>query len=302
MGVVSRVNGYPQESIPPTGQDVTLSDTSKRQLGESDSPIEDELEDAFIRMVAEGTQRLHRTWREVMVTGFFGGTEVAMGVLAYLSVLHATRNPLLAGVAFSIGFLALLLGRSELFTEGFLVPVTTVVAKRASVGQLFKLWGGTLAANLVGGWLLMWLIMAGFPQLHDETIESAAHYATAAVSVKTMALAVLGGMVITLMTRMQHGTDSMPGKMAAAVAGAFLLAGLQMFHSILDSLLIFGALLTGKAPFGYLDWLYWFSYTVVGNIVGGLVLVTLLRLLRSKERLQEERSDADSPKEDSARS
>ena len=83
------------------------------------------------------------------------------------------------------------------------------------------------------------------------------------------------------------------GKIAAAVAGAFLLAGLQMFHSILDSLLIFGALATGSAPFGYLDWLAWFGYTVVGNVVGGLGLVTLLRLLRSKERLQEERAEAD---------
>ena len=85
-------------------------------------------------MIDEGTQRLHRTWREVLVTGFVGGAEVAMGVLAYLSVLAATHNPLLAGLAFSIGFLALLLGRSELFTEGFLVPVTTVAAKRATMG------------------------------------------------------------------------------------------------------------------------------------------------------------------------
>jgi formate-nitrite transporter family protein len=95
------------------------------------------------------------------------------------------------------------------------------------------------------------------------------------------------------MTRMQHGTDSMFGKIAAAVAGAFLLAGLQMFHSILDSLLIFGALATGEAPFGYLDWIQWFGYTIAGNMVGGLGLVTLLRLLRSKDRLHEERADAD---------
>jgi formate/nitrite transporter FocA (FNT family) len=95
------------------------------------------------------------------------------------------------------------------------------------------------------------------------------------------------------MTRMQHGTDSVPGKIAAAVAGAFVLAGLGLFHSILDSLLIFGALSTGEAPFGYLDWLGWFWYTLVGNIVGGLVLVTLLRLLRSKERLKDERRDAE---------
>src|SRR6201992_4308044 len=246
-----------------------MSETTRRQLGDSDSPIEDELEDAFTRMVSEGTQRLHRSWREVLVTGFFGGTEVAMGILAYLSVLYTTHKPLLAGVAFSIGFLALLLGRSELFTEGFLVPVASVAAKRASIRQLLKLWGGTLIANLVGGWLIMWLIMTGFPQLHGQTVESASHFATAPISAQTLSLAVLGGMAVSLMTRMQHGTDSVPGKMAAAVAGAFLLAGLQLFHSILDSLLIFGALATGEARFGYLDWLGWVGHTLGGQDFGG---------------------------------
>jgi formate/nitrite transporter FocA (FNT family) len=139
----------------------------------------------------------------------------------------------------------------------------------------------------------MALIMAAFPKLKDQTFESAKHFAEAPLSVQTLSLAVLGGMAITLMTRMQHGTDSVPGKIAAAVAGAFVLAGLGLFHSILDSLLIFGALSTGEAPFGYLDWLGWFWYTLVGNIVGGLVLVTLLRLLRSKERLKDERRDAE---------
>jgi formate-nitrite transporter family protein len=268
-----------------------MTETSQRELGRSDSPIEDELEDAFTRMVSEGTQRLHRSWREVLVTGFFGGTEVAMGVLAYLSVLAATRNPLLAGLAFSIGFLALLLGRSELFTEGFLVPVSTVAAKRASVRQLIKLWSGTLVANLAGGWMLMWLVMAGFPKLHQQAVESAEHYVNAPLSIETLSLGVLGGMAITLMTRMQHGTDAMVGKIAAAVAGAFLLAGLQMFHSILDSLLAFGALTAG-APFGYLDWFGWFGYTLAANMTGGLVLVTLLRLIRTKDRLQEERAEA----------
>lgn len=270
-----------------------MSNTSQRRLGDTDSPIEDELESAFCRMVDEGTQRLHRTWREVLVTGFFGGTDVAIGILAYLSVLHAGQNQLVAGLAFSIGFLALLLGRSELFTEGFLVPVTTVAAKRAGPGQLAKLWGGTLAANLVGGWILMWLIMTAFPKLHTQTVESAGHFVFAPLSLETLALSVLGGMTITLMTRMQRGTDAMFGKIAAAVAGAFVLAGLGLFHSVLDSLLIFGAIATGEAPFGYIDWLAWFWYTTIGNVVGGLALVTLLRLLRSKDRIEEERSQAE---------
>jgi formate/nitrite transporter FocA (FNT family) len=264
-----------------------MADTGRRQLGSTDSPIEDELEHAFNAMVNEGVQRLHRTWREVLVTGFFGGTEVAMGVLAFLAVLHQTGNQLLAGLAFSIGFLALLLGRSELFTEGFLVPVTTVVAGRASWRQLLKLWSGTLLMNLAGGWVLMGLVMVAFPDLHERTVALGRHYAEAP------ALALLGGAAITLMTRMQHGTESVPGKIAAAVAGAFLLSGLGMFHSILDSLIIFGALHTGDAPFGYLDWLAWLSWTLVGNVVGGLLLVTLLRLLRSSDRIRDERRAAE---------
>ncbi len=270
-----------------------MGQTSIGEFEESGSPIEDQLEDAFTRMVHEGTQRLQRSWHGVLVTGFFGGTEVAMGILAYLSVLHDTHNVLVAGVAFSIGFLALLLGRSELFTEGFLVPVASVAAKRASLRQLAKLWGGTLVANLVGGWLIMWLIMTAFPKLHAQAVETAARFATAPLTAQTLSLAVLAGMVITLMTRMQHGTDSVLAKIAAAVAAAFLLAGLQLFHSILDSLLIFGALVTGDSPFGYLDWLYWFSYTVVGNGIGGLVLVSMLRMLRSKDRLALERRRAE---------
>jgi formate-nitrite transporter family protein len=264
--------------------------TQARAGGDTGGPMEDALEHAFDRLVGEGVQRLHRPWREVLVTGFFGGTEVALGVLALVAVVHATGNPLLGGLAFSIGFLALLLGKSELFTEGFLVPVTAVAAKRASMAQLGKLWAGTLLANLVGGWLIMWLIVQAYPSLEETIIELAAHFATAPLTVETFSLSVLGGAAITLMTRMQHGTDSMPAKIAAAVAGAFLLAGLEMFHSILDSLLIFGALITGQAAFGYGDWLGWFWYTLVGNMLGGLGLVTLLRLVRTKELLELERS------------
>src|SRR5215218_4917104 len=133
-------------------------DEARTELGETDAPAEDEVATAFDRIVDEGAQRLHRSWREVLTTGLAGGLEVAVGVLAMFAVYAETGSHLLAGLAFSIGFIALLLARSELFTEGFIVPVTAVVAKRASPGQLAELWGGTLVANLVGGWLVMWLV------------------------------------------------------------------------------------------------------------------------------------------------
>lgn len=264
----------------------------REELGDTDAPAEDDVAEAFDRIVDEGAQRLHRTWREVLSTGLAGGLEVGIGVLAMLAVYAETGSHLLAGIAFSIGFIALLLARSELFTEGFLVPVTAVVAGRAGPGQLAKLWGGTLVANLIGGWLVMWIVVLALPELGTTATESALTFVDAPLNLQSMALAFLAGSAITLMTRMQQGAETEGGKIVAAVAGAFVLAGLVLFHSILDSLIIFGAI-HADAPIGYGDWLAWFWYTTLLNMAGGLLVVTLLRLVRSKDLIQRERAEVD---------
>ena len=90
---------------------------------------EPEVEEAFDRLVEEGEERLERPLLALISTGLLGGIDVGFGVLAFLIVKEHTGDTLLAGLAFSIGFVALLLARSELFTENFLVPVTAVVAR-----------------------------------------------------------------------------------------------------------------------------------------------------------------------------
>lgn len=269
----------------------TDGDARRRELGDNAGPVEEEVEESFDRTVEEGAQRLNRSFRDVLITGLFGGFEIGVGIMAYLGVLYETGNHLLAGLAFSAGLIALLLAKSELFTEGFLVPIAAVVAREASYAQLGKLWGGTLIANLVGGWLFMALIMTAFPQWSETITNEATHYLDAGFNWTTVCLAVLAGSTITLMTRMQHGTDSVTGKIAAAVVGAFLLYGLQLFHSILDSLLIFGAIHTG-ADISYLEWLGWFSYVVVFNMLGGILLVTALRLVSASKLVKERRDDS----------
>jgi formate/nitrite transporter FocA (FNT family) len=267
------------------------AEETRTALGETDAPVEDELSEAFDTIVSEGAQRLHRSWPAVLSTGLAGGMEVATGVLALFAVVAETGSHLLGGLAFSIGFIALLLARSELFTEGFLVPVTAVVAKRASAGQLAKLWLGTMVANLAGGWVFTWLIIEAFPRLGRTAVESATQFVYAPLDLRAICLALLAGSTLTLMTRMQHGTRSDPAKIVAAVAGGFLLAGLSLFHSILDSLIIFAGLHAG-APFGYAGWLGWFWYTALLNMVGGLVVVTVLRLVRAKPLIEQERRAA----------
>lgn len=264
---------------------------SDSDADERTEPGEARVERSLDRIVEEGEPRLHRGWPALLATGALGGFDVATGVLALLGVLAATGSHLLAGLAFSIGLIALLLGHSELFTEGFLVPVTVLAAGRARTVDVLRLWGGTLVANLAGGWIITWLIITAFPELAPRAVAAGSYYIGLGVNPRSFCLAVLGGAVITLMTRMQHGTESVPARIVAAVAAGFLLAGMRLDHSILDSLLIFTALRAGRAPFGYLDWLGWLVWAVLGNVVGGIGLVTLLRLVRTRHQLQQKRAE-----------
>ncbi|WP_434969556.1 formate/nitrite transporter family protein [Microbacterium sp. bgisy207] len=254
----------------------------RRQDGPNDEAVEEEIEIEFEEVVGEGAERLHRTLRATLVTGFLGGVEVGIGVLVYLGILYQTGDQLLAGLGFSVGLIALLLAHSELFTENFLLPIAALVAREGTWLDLAKLWGGTLLSNLLGGWLIMAIIVLAFPDWHPVLAETAEHFIEAPFNLEFAALAILGGAVITLMTRMQTGTESVPAKIAAAVAGGFVLASFQLFHSILDSLFAFGAIISG-APITYLDWLLWFLPVLLLNLAGGVLLVTLLRIVRTGE-------------------
>jgi formate/nitrite transporter FocA (FNT family) len=285
--------GHPPPVTAAPEQDRTDEHPSRPGVGadpaQDAAVAERAVEESFERSIDEGRRRLSRRTWPLLATGLLGGIDVGTGVLALLLVEHETGNVLLAGLAFSIGFIALSLARSELFTEDFLVPVSTVVARQARFRMLLRLWIGTLLANLVAGWCFTWLILQGFPQLADTALQAGGYYVDLGLGGRAFALAVIGGTVITLMTWMQHSTESDGLKLVPAVTGGFLLAGAQLNHAVVNSLLIFSALHTGRAPFGYLDWLLTAGLAAAGNLVGGLLLVTLLRMFQVPHTVRRER-------------
>ena len=255
---------------------------------------QEDSEQTFDRLVDEGEQRLGRSWSGLISTAILGGTDVGAGAIALLIVENQTHSVILGGLAFSIGFIALTLAHSELFTEGFLVPVAAVVARRANVLALLRLWGVSLIGNLVGGWVLMRIAMAAFPNLHQTALESGKFYISLGWSIRAFTLAIIGGFVITLMTHMQHGTDSDGVKLVLAVVMGFLLGAGKLNHAIVASLLTFAALQAG-APFGYYDWFKLLVLSTIGNMVGGLLLVTMLRLLQVPHKVRGERQKNPKP-------
>lgn len=241
---------------------------------------EDDLARTLQRTIDEGERRLTRSWPSLLATGAVGGLDVATGVLALLLVREATGSELLGALAFGIGFIALTLGQSELFTEHFLVPVMARVAGRNDRKiAVLRLWGGNLVTNLMAGWVAMALVVAAFPQLRATAIEVGRHYPDMGIGREAFAAAVLAGMTMTLMTWMQRATDSMVARLVAAFAVAFLLAAGPMNHVIVGSLEMFGALIFG-APFGYGAMAGAAAFAGLGNAAGGIGLVTVLRLVQ----------------------
>ncbi|CAA9227151.1 MAG: Formate efflux transporter (TC 2.A.44 family) [uncultured Actinomycetospora sp.] len=266
--------------------------TVAREKAAERADLDETVAGAVDRIVTEGAPRLHRAWPDLLATGVVAGIEVTFGLVALLLVTEATGSVLLGALAFSFGFVALLLGRSELFTEGFLVPVTVAAAGRARPRDVARFWFGSAAGNLLGGFVLTWVAVQALEALHERGVAMATVYVDHGFTREAFCLAVLAGAGITMMTRMHNGTDSMPVRVFVSVFAAFLLTGLGLVHVILDTLLIFFALHTGGAPFGYGDLGGFFVFALLGNVVGGVGLVTLLRLVRDRELLAAHRRAA----------
>jgi formate/nitrite transporter FocA (FNT family) len=294
VGLYARVGAYPRDRIrlraQPDGYARFVGRDAQGEQASSAGRSGDQLTETLKRTVDEGVMRVGRSLPALLTTGLVGAGDVALGLFALYIVREATHSEMLGALAFSIGFIALTLASSELFTENFLVPIAAVLAGKASKTGVLRLWIGTLVMNLAGGWVVMGLITTGFPKLGSVTLEVGRFYPAIGTGWRSLAGAIVGGAVITLMTWMERSTESVPGKLAAAISAAFLLAAAPLNHVIVVSLEMFAALQRG-APFGYLDWLSVAGWYTLGNVIGGVGLVTVLRMIQVGERLKSERRE-----------
>lgn len=241
-----------------------------------------ELSETYREAIEEGRVRLGRSWSNLLATGLMGGIDVSLGVLALFVIEEATGMTVLGGLGFTIGFIALTLGKTELFTENFLVPVAAVAAGESSSRSLLRLWGGTAVTNLAGGYVFAWLLMGALPRLGHVARETSRFYLEMGISWESFALGLVAGAAITIMTWMERSSDTELGRIVAAASVGFLLAATPLNHVIVVSLEMFAALHAG-ADFGYGAWAVFAGWAALANMVGGLLLVTVIRLVQVGE-------------------
>jgi formate/nitrite transporter FocA (FNT family) len=248
-------------------------------------------EDIYRRTKEEGARRLERPLLEMVSTALAAGFDIVAGLVA-LAILDASLQArlglkpahVLASLGFGIGFVFLIVGRGELFTENFLVPIAGLDHRRRSSWLgLAKLWTTSPLFNILGGVVII-LLLSTHGVLPSGTAQALAKRADAIHDQGTLTLfvsAIFAGALITAMTWFVEGQESMLVRVVVAwIAGALLALG-SFNHVIVITLeLIFGYRF--DAHFAWTFILGNFFLAAAGNMLGGVGLVTLNRLTQGR--------------------
>src|SRR3954470_2854786 len=256
----------------------TLSDHQKEEV-ESQSRPNAALIHETIR--AEGASELERTGAALLLSGLAAGLSMGFSLVVQ-GELHANLPPgparvLLSPLGYTIGFLIVVLGRQQLFTENTLTPILPLLHNRdlPTFGNVLRLWSLVLSANMAGTWLFATAVA------HGSVFDSDVMNAFAEVSRsslqdefgKTFVRAIFAGWLIALMVWLLPSTE---GSRPLIIIIITYVVGLGGFaHIIAGS--VEGAFLvqTGEAPISVFI-IRFFVPTLLGNVVGGVALVAVL--------------------------
>jgi len=245
-----------------------------------------EPEQIYERTRQEGKRRLSRPVLELAATAVVGGFDVAIGIAVY-GLTAASVAPkggeglahLAGAIGFGIAFVFIVVGRSELFTENFLVPITGLAGDRGSFLKLGELWAVSLVMNIVGGFGLAMILTSEGVLRHGskhEILQLAEH--TLHFSPLTAFLsAIVAGALMTVLTWFVEGAaESLGVRITMAwIIGTVLVLG-SFNHAIVGVVEMFYGLRFG-GPIGWNQLFANLGIAIAGNLVGGLVLVTFAR-------------------------
>lgn len=264
-------------------------------------PIEVQPEEVAQRAVEIGEERLARGARDILITGVIAGIEVSLGGMAAMTVLGAALHAALhaapgiglyaglalAGLVFPVGFLFVILGRSELFTENFLIPVVATLARRRTPGSLATLWTVSWAGNILG--CIVMALLLSVPEAIGEPVRDGIRaYSTYKLEVPPLGLfisSVLAGMTMTVLTWLLVAVRHPLVKVVVIYAAGYTLFATNFSHAIVGAALIFAGFALAHHTVG--DVAVWLAITTAGNLAGGVGLVTGFRVVQAREQSRE---------------
>ena len=122
--------------------------------------------------IAEGLTEIERSTAGLLLSGLSAGLDLGFSIFL-MAVMFTNAQGLLAEPVveilvahmYTVGFIFVVIGRSELFTEHTTLAFLPVLDRRASIRALARLWGLVYISNLVGGGIFAFLAAKVGPAL-----------------------------------------------------------------------------------------------------------------------------------------
>ncbi len=251
-------------------------------------PTADEI---YEQVSKNARHELDRPAIALAISGLAGGITMGLTALS-ISIVTASLPPsamssFIAQLAYPMGFIAVIVGRAQLFTENTLYPVALMFAERRHFQTTLRLWSIVLPSNLVGAFLFA-VLAVRTGALRPEYVAAMVRFGQQAADVSGSHVfwsAVIGGWIIALVAWLVSGSHSITGSVMLIWLLTFLVGLGHFAHCIASSGEILAAVLQHEVSVSQYFW--WLLPAVLGNITGGVLIVTLLEYGQVKGGEQE---------------
>ncbi|MHA3774612.1 formate/nitrite transporter family protein [Verrucomicrobiota bacterium sgz303538] len=230
---------------------------------------------------SEGEEELKRASAALAWSGLAAGLSMGFSFISEGILKHhlpaAGWQPLVTKLGYSVGFLVVILGRQQLFTENTLTVILPLLLRKnlEVLLNVLRLWGVVLCANLLGG--LMFAFVLGYTEVFDQEMRKVfGEIATESMSAgfgTTLIRGIFAGWLIALMVWLLPFAEA--ARIWIIIILTYLIGVAHFPHVIAGAVEVFylgvsGARAWGEIVGGYL------VPTLIGNIIGGVTLVAAL--------------------------
>ena len=244
---------------------------------ELDRPTADEIYEQVSR---NARHELDRAALGLFISGLAGGITMGLTALSTSIVIaelgQSSASKFIADLLYPIGFIAVILGRAQLFTENTLYPVALMLAERRHGWRTLRLWAIVFPSNVLGA-LLFALLAVRTGALRPEFVAAMTRMGVEAAGVTTSHVfwsGVIGGWIIALVAWLVSGSHSITGSVMLIWLLTFVVGLGGFAHCIAASGEILSAILDHQLAMS--RYFAWLAPATLGNICGGVLLVTLL--------------------------
>ena len=234
--------------------------------------------DIYERIIEDSEEELGRAASSLAFSGLFAGFAIGLAPLAVALTTTAlgdtSATTLAAALLYPVGYIAVILGRAQFFTENTLYPVMLSLRRSEFWLRSMRLWVIVLATNLLGAVLFALLTGATSAvdsKAQEELISTGVSYADSSTPDAFFA-AIITGFILAFVAWLVEAADTAGARIAVIWSLTFLVALGSFDHCIASTVTVAAAFFDGAVNLG--ETLTWFAPVLAGNIVGGVLIVT----------------------------